>query len=304
MTNWRRAVTVGISGCLVGPLSAGVDTYLALGDSLAFGYSTLLTTPQGFGDNGYVRRFADELGSRRGDRPEVLNFAVPGETVDEFFAGPNFGFLFNQNYFDDPTGGADFTQAELLAGALAEHVAGVRTVSNVTIQLGVNDLLSLADAPGFLGLPLSAQLAEVNATLASVTAGLGQILGDINAAAPDADVRVVGYYNPYAILPGDPLSPLAAVAVSPLNDALRSTAELNGAAFVDVFDLFVGREAELTRIQTIDTLGGANIHPTEAGYDVLAQAVIAVPGPAGLGVLAFAGVLASRRRRAPAGARV
>ena len=194
----------GIGALLVAPAVCWGDTYLALGDSLAFGYSTFLQTPQGFGDNGYVRRFADHLGTVQGARPEVLNFAVPGESSADFFAGPQFGFLYNQNYFDTPVGGADFTQAELLRRTLDEHAAGTRTITNVTVHLGVNDLLAFADDPGFLALPIDEQLVRIAQTVGDVAARIDQILGDITSTAPGAEVAVMGYYNPFAIRPSDP----------------------------------------------------------------------------------------------------
>lgn len=297
-TGWKAgaAALLGVAGGVAGAASG--DTYLALGDSLAFGYSTFLNTPQGFGDNGYVRRFADHLGDVGAVRPEVLNFAVPGETSAEFFAGPDFGFLYNQNYFDSPAGGADFTQAELLSGALAEHAAGTRTITNVTIQLGVNDLLQLADEPGFFGLSADAQLARTVQEVDLVAARVASIVDDVRTAAPDAMVAVMGYYNPFAIVPGDPLSPLADLATPILNGALRMVAEDAGAAFVDLAPLFVGREAELTRILTLDDVfNNPNIHPTEAGYDVIAGALIAVPTPGAAVALAAGVVVAGRRRR-------
>jgi len=285
---------------LAGPIGiAAGDTYLALGDSLAFGYSTFFDTPQNFGDNGYVSRFADHLAGVRGTRPEVVNFAVPGESVEEFFGGSGFGYLYNRNYFDlaAPLDGPLTTQAELLAGVLAEHESGARTITNVTVQIGVNDLFQLADTPGFFDQSLGSQLAAVNAALVDIVAGVDAMLADIRASAPGADVRVVGYYNPFAILPSDPLSPLADLATSPLNESLRATALANGASFVDVFDLFAGRESELTRILTIDALGDANIHPTEAGYDVLAEAIIAVPAPSAMVIFGLGVVCSARRRR-------
>ncbi|MEM7621753.1 MAG: GDSL-type esterase/lipase family protein [Planctomycetota bacterium] len=290
--------SVGVCAVAFLALPASGDTYLALGDSLAFGYSTFLGTPQGFGDNGYARRFADHLASVDGSRPELLNFAVPGETSGDFAGGAGFGFLYNQNYFDDAIGGADFTQAELLDRALTEHAAGTRTITNVTVQLGVNDLLQLADQPGFFGLSSSEQLTQINATINSAAAVVSGILGDVASIAPAAEVAVMGYYNPFTIIPADPLAPLAEAAAPLLNDALRAAAADAGVSFVDVFDLFVGRESELTRILTRDDLfGEPNIHPTELGYDVLANALIAVPAPGAVSVLACVGVFASGRRR-------
>ena len=61
-----------------------VQTYLALGDSIAFGKTDGI--PVSFGDQGYVKPFADFLATRNGGtRPDVINLAFPGETSSSFF---------------------------------------------------------------------------------------------------------------------------------------------------------------------------------------------------------------------------
>ncbi len=288
----------GAVSCVLGPGSALADTYLSIGDSLAFGYSRLQQTPIGLGDNGYVRRYADHLAGVNGTRPEVLNLAVPGETTRDFRGGPGLGVLFNTNYYDtNPFTEPVPSQAELLAQALGEHVAGTRTISTVTIHIGANDLFDVTDRPGFFNQSFAQQLAEAQARIYEVASFYGSLLGDIRSAAPGADVFVMGYYNPFAILPSDPLFSLSDPGIMLLNDALRGAAVDAGVEFVDVFDRFDGREAELTRILTLDDRGDPNIHPTELGYDELAAALIAVPAPGSVVVLVLGGGVAARRRR-------
>ena len=61
-----------------------METYLALGDSIAFGVTDV--TPISFGDQGYVRLYADFLATQGGGlRPRVINLAIPGETSSSFF---------------------------------------------------------------------------------------------------------------------------------------------------------------------------------------------------------------------------
>lgn len=292
---------LALAGGVSWVLGTGVvlaDTYLALGDSLAFGYSRLQQTPIGLGDNGYVRRYADHLAGVTGSRPEILNLAVPGETTRDFAGGPGLGVLFNTNYYDtNPFTEPVPSQAELLGRALNEHVAGTRTISTVTIHIGANDLFDVTDRPGFFNQSFAQQLLEAQARINEVAGFYGSLLGDIRSAAPGAEVFVMGYYNPFAILPSDPLFPVSDPAIMALNDALRGAALGAGAEFVDVFDRFDGREAELTRILTLDDRGEPNIHPTELGYDELAAALIAVPAPGSVAVLVIAGGVAARRRR-------
>ena len=68
------------------PVSAGT-TYLAIGDSLAFGETDFMHNPSN-GDRGYVSLFADTLTQFNGGvRPNVVNLAFDGETTGSFFTG-------------------------------------------------------------------------------------------------------------------------------------------------------------------------------------------------------------------------
>ena len=69
------------------PAMAGpIETYLALGDSIAFGQTNII--PVSLGDQGYVTLYADFLAKQNaGVRPNVVNLAFPGETSTSFFTG-------------------------------------------------------------------------------------------------------------------------------------------------------------------------------------------------------------------------
>jgi len=59
---------------IAGPL----ETYLALGDSIAFGQTDII--PVSLGDQGYVTLYADFLAKQNaGVRPNVANLAFPGD---------------------------------------------------------------------------------------------------------------------------------------------------------------------------------------------------------------------------------
>src|SRR5262249_13563379 len=64
-----------------------IKTYLAIGDSMAFGETDFTHNPSN-GDRGYVGGYADWLGTRNGGvRPNVINLGVDGETTTTFFNG-------------------------------------------------------------------------------------------------------------------------------------------------------------------------------------------------------------------------
>ena len=106
----RIATAAALMLLIACPSIAGpVQTYLALGDSIAFGETDVI--PVSFGDQGYVKPFADFLATQNGGtRPDVINLAFPGETSSSFFtAVPPPGFAphtaldgFNLNYQANP----------------------------------------------------------------------------------------------------------------------------------------------------------------------------------------------------------
>ncbi len=117
--------------------------YLALGDSSAFGETNRTHNPSN-GDRGYVRPFADYLGSVYGTRPTVVNFAINGETSGSYFAGTGRvssdgqGFNTNYNGLADP-----YPQSQRLRDSFSNPAtnADVRAVS---VQLGANNLDAVA----------------------------------------------------------------------------------------------------------------------------------------------------------------
>lgn len=92
------AISAGAPLALAPAASAQTATYLAVGDSLAYGFDTLTTTPRSLGDRGYVAPYADWLQSITGQRPRIVNLGVPAESTETFFTGGSLGYLFNSNY--------------------------------------------------------------------------------------------------------------------------------------------------------------------------------------------------------------
>src|SRR5262245_2107030 len=111
-----------------------VKTYIALGDSVAFGETDVL--PVSYGDQGYVKPFADWLGTQfAGVRPKVINLAISGETSDSFFTGtlpPWWGraTLANLNYTRP-----DQRQFRLFLDAVAAEKAAGHQVKVVSFAL-------------------------------------------------------------------------------------------------------------------------------------------------------------------------
>ncbi len=261
----------GTAGARPTPAPRGT-TYVALGDSVAFGYTTGQTTPASVGDAGYVRSFADWLGLRGGGpRPRVLNLAVPGETSTSFFLGGKLGEYLNRNYTHPPTQ----KQFTLLRQALVRERSSRRVVTTVTVQLGANDLTALV-TPSFLQETQAEQDAAMDTVLRLLAADQERLLRELHAAVPAAHVYVLGYYNPLAALPADSRAPLFSRYVPRLNQILDAGAQAHQESFVDLDRLFRGHEGEWTYILSLGYPDG--IHPNGAGYAAIAQQLEQVQG--------------------------
>ena len=138
-------------------------------------------------------------------------------------------------------------------------------ITNVTISLGANDLFyALATGGSF------------SAALATYQANELNLLGQVRSLLPTARVDVLGYFDPYDPFAHDPTSPLYPIAVASaqvINSLIRADAQAFGASYVGTFPLFVGNELNDTHI------ANGNVHPTPAGYQLIATAVESIPEP-------------------------
>ena len=236
-----------------------------MGDSLAYGFDTLTTTPRSLGDRGYVAPYADWLQSITGQRPRIVNLGVPAESTETFFTGGSLGYLFNSNYslFNPPT------QAALLETRITGELNAGRTIETVSVHIGVNDFLEMTEQDGFEALPLEQQQAEIDAAMPQVAARYADILTRIRSHLPGADLIVLGYYNPFAATPADPLHDIAPYGATALNAMIQSQAVAFGGRYVDLYTPFLGNESQWTLI-----VSDGDIHPNAAGYNAIAQLMI------------------------------
>ncbi len=289
-----------IATCTLSGAVFAADINLALGDSITFGETDLNYVPS-FGDRGYAGRYADLLATLNGGvRPQVINLAIDGETAVSFRTGiGRTAPVVNRTDIPLATQNLNYSgptparQLSLLQSNVAAQAALGNTIKVVTITLGFNEVAALSQLP-----PADA-LMQIPRTLADYEISYSEVLTNVRALLPSADLFLVGYYNPF---PADPSSPAAAIfnaGGAQLNSIIEKLASVYGGSFVDTAAAFVGHEAEYTYLDEFkagSTVGGSfggvlpigNVHPNALGYDVIARqifAVTAVPEPSSWGLL-------------------
>jgi lysophospholipase L1-like esterase len=253
--------------------------YLALGDSLAYGYQQSKFSaglpPPGF-NTGYVDVFAARL---RPIRPNisVVNYGCPGETTTSFIAGPCF-FTTLGGALHDP-----FTGSQLDA-AVAFLQAHPGQVSPITLNLWGNDIGAFVRSCEFnLGCIQAGAPAAIN----QIASRLALILNELRQAAPNAEFIVTGGFNVFPVIFGQPaLFPLTDPLFVSLNVAIASVASQQASYFANVFPVFNPQgdlAAETAAICTLTLLCVAgDDHPSDQGYRAIADVIFDVSGYARL----------------------
>jgi lysophospholipase L1-like esterase len=233
--------------------AAESPTFIALGDSLAFG--TGASDPA---SKGYVSLTVEALrnGNRYRERGlEMLNLSVPGATSSDLLLPE--GQL--------ATAIREIDERQVDAAALDNDV------EIISVDVGGNDLLALA----FIGSPcLANPLGEscnlyFGQVLDDLEANLTQVVTGLRQAAPQAQIVILGLYNPYSGA-GGALEIAADVGVRQINEVLSGVAADSGlsAEMADPFALFAGRGRQW--------IADDGFHPNDKGHAVLAETILAV----------------------------
>ena len=252
----------------VTPASAGQHDYLALGDSVAFGYRPPAVTPPG----DYFDA-ANFVGYPELYSPNVTNASCPGETTDSMIT---LGAQSNgcRNSVGSPVGYRTLfplhvnysgTQLEYAVQFLKSHP---RT-RQVTIDIGANDLF------------VCQETTPDRCTGDSFPAALGRIGGNLttifSALREEAwyrhDLVLVSYYSL------DYRDPATTAQVQALNAALTGPTLEFGGVVADGFGAFqeasrsAGGDPCAAGLLIALPGGGCDIHPSEQGHTLLAGAV-------------------------------
>ena len=282
MRMWKRClVVIGVLGVAAVPLrpdAAGAATknpvfhppsqyYLALGDSLAFGFQEAkflgevgsgTYDPASF-NTGYDANFAAALQPfAPGGHSTEVNYGCPGETTGSMVNGGcafHFGFALHNEY--------PLAESQLQA-AVAFLQAHPHKVNPITLDIGANDLLQLNGSCG--GDP-GCIVAGLPATIATMEANVDQILTTLHNAAPGAEVIAMNVPDPFEFT-----APASLQVFGAYDHGLDGVLAQHKVRLVDAFSFVASLDqATFCALTAVCTPPLFDIHPTDAGYAELAQ---------------------------------
>jgi lysophospholipase L1-like esterase len=247
------------------------STYLALGDSIAFGYRGGLP-PQDYLDQsmfvGYPEKLAPALGV------QLTNASCPGETSGSFSSAsaPDHGCRDYRAHFPLHTDyAAAETQLEFAKSFLAAHPS----TQLVTLDIGANDLLALEDSCAVAGANASqCELQGLPPLLKALSSNLDTIYNGLRSDAHYGGTIVALTY--YAT---DYRDPMQLAAVGSVDAVVASRALAHGANVGEGFAAFAigsrttGGDPCKAGLLNILPDGTCDIHPSSKGQDLLAKTI-------------------------------
>jgi hypothetical protein len=264
-------------GCAITPSDSGEESgttlaaelscqpaFLALGDSIAFGYDPLVANPT-IASN-FVG-YPDALASIT--RTTDVNAACPGETSGSFLSAtaPDNGCHAWREYYKLPLHTAYAgTQASFAFQYVAQHPE----TKYVSFNMGANDLFLVSN--GCKADPACIQ-AALPAALAAYGQNVATIFGGLKAAGFTGNVVALKTYaTNYA-------DPLGVAAVGAINTVLAQVAGQFGYLVADGYGAFKlladkkGGDSCAAGLLIKMPDGTCNIHPSKLGREVLAATV-------------------------------
>jgi len=242
-------------------------TYLALGDSVPFGFNPLVTN---FSDADAYVGYPEDLASLRD--VGVRNAACPGETSGSLIstATPDNGCQLARSLGDLHVN----YKGSQLAYALA-FLRAHRHTSLVTMTIGANDVFLLENACFAQKIvpPLACIQAGFGAVLAGLQTNLTTIYGNIRAMGYQGTIVALTYYTV------NYQDQVAVPGVLALNAVVKAVTIGFGGRVADGFGAFGAIAASTGGDSCAAGLlirlpdGTCDIHPSTLGAEVLAQAV-------------------------------
>jgi lysophospholipase L1-like esterase len=245
--------------------------YLSLGDSMAFGlqfdrFFEMLDAgtyrPEAF-DTGYTDFLANRMRRLRPDQ-RTVNLSCPGESTDTMINGPCAFTL------PEPDGPGVTLHTNYAGSQLDAAVSFLRAhpgqVSPVTVSVGGNDAADvIAETCGG-----DAACVRQTGLREHLGQNLDHILGAVHAAAPDAVIILVAFYNPFSVSHPE----TNGLWWRHYTTVQKEGALRNGVNFASA--TAVVNEGNVCQLTFLCTSGDS--HPTDAGYQRIADHVFRVAG--------------------------
>jgi len=279
-----RVVLAAASILLTGTLSASNDnvTYLALGDSVAFGLNPTLLVPPFPPPSAFIGYPEIVQEAARPQTRQEVNAACPGETSLSFIKsgvedygcnspGPQ-GQPSYKPFLHLHTDYPGMTQLEFAVSQLSTN----KHIGLVTLGIGSNDVLLLQKHCQSDPSPTTCVSSQLPTVFANYAKNLNTILTAIRKQAGySGRLVLVGYYSP--------TPDLIPVAIQ-LNLIAFITGLQYGATFADGFTAFQlaavpfrGNVCKAGLLISLDA-NTCDIHPSPKGRDLLAAVILAVIG--------------------------
>jgi lysophospholipase L1-like esterase len=241
--------------------------YLALGDSIAFGYNPLVVPVNLDKYVGYPEIVSDSI------HRKVANASCFGESSGSFLVlgAPDTGcaqWRASLPLYVSYSG----TQMQY---ALDYLQANLKKTDLITIDIGVNDLGVLLASCNF---DLTCASSGLPGTLAAYAQNLTAIFGGIRATGYTGPIVAV---TPYAVNYNDPVEVSGLIA---LDGVLAQVASAFDVQVADAFDAFLAADVPYAGDSCAAGLliklpnGTCDIHPSLAGQTLIAQTVVGLVG--------------------------
>lgn len=218
--------------------------YLALGDSLTVGIS-----PYNELGRSYADFLADGLYAKGDLKSFNKGFSYPGYKTTDVLSD------IQQNVTKDILGIGSVEKTATLQQS-------IKDAELITISAGANDILPLLKQDQTTGKMIVDQM-ELVRTLQQIGANYKAIMVQISQLNPDAQVYVMGYYNPFPYMSED-LQPMLNQLLTTLNKTIATGLGGTQAILVPTGDaIAVDYKTYLPNPE--------NIHLSEAGYKVIME---------------------------------
>lgn len=253
--------------------AVAAQTYVAVGDSLAFGfqeqkfYNEFLTFSYdpatfntGFVDvvSQYVHNYFPNL--------VTVNFSCPGETTITAVSG---GCPFHNSLFALPLHQSYPGSTPQMYAVMNYLKAHPGEVWFITLTLGANDMLNFLSNCNGDATCIQQGLPKLTAGTAAYVAG---IIGVMKAASPHSVIVWTNVPDPYQFT-----QPATVPVFASFNQAVGTAAKNAGARVVDWFTTQQSlNQAQLCYLSFVCTPPLNDIHPTDAGYKVLGYQTLQV----------------------------